>query len=247
MPLRGSSSGMISEPRKSKGGWPGWRFGEGCCRRLRGSTLSLKFSMGLRPRLSAVAASAAYWNPRLALRGDHTPSNCRPCVVSCFQGQRSWVGWCFGARCCRRLRGSTLTLNFSMGLRPRLSAVAASAAYWNPRAGASGDHPPSNCRPCVVSCFQGQRSWVGWRFGARCCRRLRGSTLSLKFSMGLRPRLSAGAAFAAYWKPRAGASGIIHQVIVAPAWCPVFRDSAAGWAGASGRGAVAAFAARLYR
>ena len=35
--------------------------------------------------------------------------------------------------------------------------------------------------------------------------------------------------------------GIIHQVIVAPAWCPVFRHSAAG---ASGRGAVAAFAAR---
>ena len=97
-----------------------------------------------------------------------------------------------GGGCCRRLRGSTLTLNFSMGLRPRLSAVAASAAYWNPRAGAPGDHPPSNCRPCVVSCFQAQRSWVGWRFGEGCCRRLRGSTFELPLFHGLTPTAKCG-------------------------------------------------------
>ena len=63
-------------------------------------------------------------------------------------------------RCCRRLRGSTLALNFSMGLRPRLSAAAASAALLEP---------------------------PGWRFGDRCCRRLRGSTFELPLFHGLTP------------------------------------------------------------
>ena len=38
--------------------------------------------------------------------------------------------------------------------------------------------------------------------------------MELPFSMGLRPRLSADAAFAAYWNPRAGARGIIIQKIL---------------------------------
>ena len=143
----------------------GWRFGEGCCRRLRGSTLTLNFSMGLRPRLSAVAASRLTGTPGLMPRGLFsdtaatrlfgTPRAGAPGIaylriVAPAAGRgfgeggvaagRSWVGWRFGEGCCRRLRGSTLTLNFSMGLRPRLSAVAASAAYWNPRTGAPGDH-----------------------------------------------------------------------------------------------------------
>ena len=37
-----------------------------CCRRLRGSGVELPCSMGSRPRLSADAAFAAYWNPGLA-------------------------------------------------------------------------------------------------------------------------------------------------------------------------------------
>ncbi len=42
-----------------------------------------------------------------------------------------------------------------------------------------------------------------------CCRRLRGSGGGAIGSMGLRPRLSAAAAFAAYWNPRADARGIV--------------------------------------
>ena len=82
-----------------------------------------------------------------------------------------------------------LSCPFSMGLRPRLSAAAASRLYSNP---------------------------PGWRFGDGCCRRLRGSTLTLSFSMGLRPRLSAAAASAAYWNPRGWRPGMIYQKIVVP-------------------------------
>ena len=50
-----------------------------------------------------------------------------------------------------------------------------------------------------------------------CCRRLRGSVCGASFSMGLRPRLSADAAFAARFEPRAGARGTISLRIVGAA------------------------------
>ena len=71
-------------------------------------------------------------------RADHTrvKQGCfrqaRPYAVTCSWGERPSPGRRFGVRCCRRLRGSTLTLNFSMGLRPRLSAAAAARLYSNP-------------------------------------------------------------------------------------------------------------------
>ena len=100
--------------------------------------------------------------------GDHTPSNCRPCVVSCFQGQRSWVGWCCGEWCCRRLRGSTLTLKFSMGLRPRLSADAASRLTGSPGLAPRGLFSDT-------AAFAARLELPGWRFGEWCWRRIRGS------------------------------------------------------------------------
>ena len=51
----------------------------------------------------------------------------------------------------------------------------------------------------------------GGRYRDKCCRRLRGSGVEMPVSMGLRPRLSAAAAFAARleqalgWRPRLSA------------------------------------------
>ena len=59
--LESSREGGGSTPPRSAS--PPSCFGEGCCRRLRGSTLALNFSMGLRPRLSAVAALAVGVSP----------------------------------------------------------------------------------------------------------------------------------------------------------------------------------------
>ena len=127
---------------------PGWRFGgiihqvivaPAWCPVFRDTAAG---SAGASGR-GAAAAYAAYWNPRAGASGIAYLRIVAP-AAGCGFGEggvaagRSWVGWRFGERCCRRLRGSTLALNFSMGLRPRLSADAASAAYWNPRAGASG-------------------------------------------------------------------------------------------------------------
>ena len=80
-----------------------------------------------------------------------------------------------------------LSCPFSMGLRPRLSAVAASAAYWNPRAGASG-------RGAVAA------------YAARL--------MTLNFSMGLRPRPSAAAASAALLEPPGWRPGMIPSIVL---------------------------------
>ena len=88
-----------------------------------------------------------------------------------FVGSRS-------ARCCRRLRGSTLNAQLSMGSRPRLSAAAASRLHSIPRAGARGLFSPDSFRP--------RRTVASGRFhrltpSATCCRCLRGSTLTPSF------------------------------------------------------------------
>ena len=135
-----------------------------CCRRLRGSGVELSGSMGLRPRLSADAAFAAYSNPRLA-PGDYSMNPVplgkafvftilQRCVGSlqgtdCAGRIRAYLRSSTRDDCCRRLRGSGVELSGSMGLRPRLSADAAFAAYSNPRL-APGDYSmnpvPLQCR-----------------------------------------------------------------------------------------------------
>ena len=74
--------------------------GRGAVAAFAARRLSCPFSMGLRPRLSAVAASAATGTPgRVAGRG--------------ASGELG--GLALRGGCCRRLRGSTHTLNLSMG------------------------------------------------------------------------------------------------------------------------------------
>ena len=84
-------------------------------------------SMGLRPRLPAAASSPLHsksssWRPR----GDQVLNRCTPDVSgTCSRPSTR-------ADCCRRLRGSTLTRPYSMGLRPRLPAAAASPLHSMP-------------------------------------------------------------------------------------------------------------------
>ena len=68
-----------------------------------------------------------------------------------------------------------------------------------------------------------------------CSRRLRGSTHTLNFSMGLRPRLSAAAASRLYWSiPHVDARGIIYSRIAAPTAGGGSGESGSSWAGARG-------------
>ena len=62
--------------------------------------------------------------------------------------------------------------------------------------------------------------------------------------MGSRPRLSADAAFAAYWNPRAGTRGIITKIPV-PRQCCDFGESGSRRANALAPRAAAAYAAQL--
>ena len=86
-----------------------------------------------------------------------------------------------GATCCRRLRGSTLTPSFPWACAPRLSAGAASRLDWKPWAGARGIDPIDIVAPNDVPYFLGKPLLRGMAPGARCCRRLRGSTLTPRF------------------------------------------------------------------
>ena len=94
----------------------------------------------------------------------------------------------------------------SMGLRPRLSADAAFAAYSNPGL-APGDYSMNPVPLGKVFVFSILQRFFGEPSGYR----LRWACLGLLGigSMGLRPRLSADAAFAAYSNPGLAPGGIL--------------------------------------
>ena len=119
-----------------------------------------------------------------------------------------------------------MELPFSMGLRPRLSADAAFAAYSNPRL-APGDYSINPVPLGKVFVFgilqrffgslQGTdcagRAWACLRSNTRddCCRRLRGSGDGTALFHGLTPTAKCGRRIRGLLEPRAGARGLFYE------------------------------------
>ena len=110
-----------------------------------------------------------------------------------------------GAKCCRRLRGSTLRRAFH-GLTPTAKCCRRLRGSVGTPGPALGDYHYLNRRPSGVWQFLRQglsvRLSAAAAFAAQHCAEL---------SMGLRPRLPADAAFAAFWNPRTDSRGIINE------------------------------------
>ncbi len=198
--------------------------------------------MGLRPRLSAAAASPlkGYGNPRAAARRTiHrivvNPSLWRNSSVCRIFSWAPIPVFQFSPAYARRYLLPPPTrlgvgASFSMGLRPRLSAAAASPlkGYGNPRAAARRTihrivvNPSLWRNSSVCRIF----SWAPipvFQFSPAYARRYLLSPptrlgVGASFSMGLRPRLSAAAAspLKGYGNPRAAARRTIHRIVVNP-------------------------------
>ena len=174
--------------------------GAKCCRRLRGSTLRRAFH-GLTPTAKCCRRlRGSVGTPGLA-PGDYHYLNRRPSGVWQFLRQglsvRLSAAAAFAAQHCAEL---------SMGSRPRLSAAAAFAAQHcaelsmgsRPRLSAAAAFAAQHCaelsmglRPRLsAAAFAAQRDgdirFHGLTPTAKCCRRLRGSTLRRAFH-GLTP------------------------------------------------------------
>ena len=194
--------------------------------------------MGLRPRLSADAAFAAYSNPGLAPR-DYSMNPVPLGIVFVFSILHRFLGepsayrlrWAPPGPFEIEHQGGLLpppsrlggTIPFSMGLRPRLSADAAFAAYSNPGL-APRDYSMNPVPLGIVFVFSILHRFLGepsayrlrWAPPGPFEIEHQGGLLpppsrlggTIPFSMGLRPRLSADAAFAAFWNPGLAARGI---------------------------------------
>ena len=109
-----------------------------------------------------------------------------------------------------------------MGLRPRLSADAAFAAYWNSGLAPGGLSQKFPSHGSVV--ILGRAAPEGptpWRHVLPPPTRLNSNA---ELSMGSRPRLSADAAFAAYWNSGLAPGGLSFKNPV-PRQCCDFRES----------------------
>ena len=181
--------------------------GAPCCRRLRGSTLRRPFH-GLTP-------TAKCWR---RVRGSSGVPGLAPGGLSLFISSliRRMAIWKEGLSVEHRAVAAYAAQHcaeLSMGSRPRLSAGAAFAARLEPPGWRPGDYHYLYRRPSGA-----------WQFGKR------GSPWSTvlspptrlnsyaELSMGLRPRLSAGAALRLGWNPRAGARGfsLLKNLVPSP-------------------------------
>ena len=142
--------------------------------------------------------------------GIYSCSTPKPKAASGVWPQRLSPGWRSGAPCCRRLRGSTLRRAFH-GLTPTAKCCRRFAARLESPGWRPGDYHCLYRRPSGA-----------WQFGKR------GSPWSTvlspptrlnsyaDLSMGSRPRLSAGAAFAARLEP----AGVRPGIIIIEKSCP---------------------------